>query len=95
MLKDRFKHLFVFLFLAAALLSVFVPFLHNHEPDLHEHEDCPAYVLAIVFSVAIVAIFFFSTISIPCQSVYTYIFPILFSAYLFIRPTRAPPNFSF
>jgi len=24
-----------------------VPFLHNHEPDLHDHADCPAFILSI------------------------------------------------
>ena len=95
MLSHRFKNLFVLLFLAAAALSVFVPFLHNHEADLVEHEDCPAYVLALVFSVAIITVFLFSLISNASPSLYTYAFQPLRSVCLFIRLTRAPPYLSF
>jgi len=29
------------------VLLIFAPFLHNHEPDLKIHDECPAHFLAI------------------------------------------------
>ncbi|MBD3374329.1 hypothetical protein GF406_04770 [candidate division KSB1 bacterium] len=37
------------------------PFLHNHEPDLLHHEDCPVFILETGFNllwVVFVAVFF-------------------------------------
>ena len=43
--------LFIFLLL---FLSVGHDFLHNHEPDLKYHHDCPAHQIFLIFSSAIV-----------------------------------------
>ena len=44
------KYIKIFL-IAGALLFLFqisaIPFIHNHNPDLVEHYDCPAYILHV------------------------------------------------
>lgn len=76
-------------------MSVFISYLHNHEADLLEHEDCIAYVLALVFSVALICIVVWIAISQPRFLQFSFAPRALVSIYLFIRPTRAPPVFSF
>ncbi len=54
------RHFYIIaLFFLLTLLSIATPYLHNHEADLREHEDCLAYMLGVIWSLGIVSIFLF------------------------------------
>lgn len=54
------------------LLSVVTPFLHNHQPDFSEHEDCPVHV----FEVGLSALVWFFLLWLPAIFYPATIFPI-------------------
>ncbi len=72
-------------------LPILTPFLHNHDADFAEHEDCPAHVVLLAFQaldlpdlfialLAVLVSLFFFTVS------YTHPFSDLITHFL-----RAPP----
>jgi len=38
-------------------LFVSMPFMHNHEPDLHAHDDCPSHLMFTFFTSVIISLF--------------------------------------
>jgi hypothetical protein len=73
------------------LLTLGQGLLHNHEPDLEHHHDCPAFEIYLIFSSVIVQYCLFFFVLICCA----FVAPIeYFSAYLFFaapHDPRAPP----
>ena len=93
MTKNRHTYI-VALFFLLVLLSVASPYLHNHEADLVEHEDCVAYMLSAIFSLGIIAVFLFISLF---NTEITHVHkrePFHYFSFCTTRPTRAPP-FSF
>lgn len=90
MMHNRtFKNFFLLLFCLAGLLSVLSPYLHNHAPDLQEHEDCIAFLLAIVFSLALIIVFFFQSFLGHSLSVHLRVTSIITIEHSSARLTRA------
>lgn len=67
------KFLLIAIALAFATLFVLIPVLHNHAPDLIDHQDCPSYLLAtnllapeLIFALALsIFLIFFHTVFFP------------------------------
>lgn len=83
--------LVVFLISMITLLTAGQQLLHNHEVDLQEHDDCPAFHLFILFSSTILCYYFLILV----LSFFTYlVFRNFLSFYFFLSPvyySRAPP----
>lgn len=79
------------LFFFLALLSVASPYLHNHEADLVEHEDCVAYLLGTIFSLGIIAVFLFISLYKIESELFHKSEPFRYFLLCSTRPTRAPP----
>lgn len=68
-------HLLYLLVFTLLFLSTGHEFMHNHEPDSHDHHDCPAYQIDFLLSSFVIIYFFFSAIitialSFPFQQIH-------------------------
>lgn len=76
------------------VLLIFAPFLHNHEPDLKIHDECPAHLLAISV-LALISVW-----AVDCKNIFGTSIPVLAETdqwhplqnpyYLYIN--KAPPS---
>ncbi len=82
------------LFFLLVLLSIATPYLHNHEADFNEHDDCVAYLLATIFSLGIISVFFFAAIFGYQNAIVFLVSQKLISSVFSPQTSRAPP-FSF
>jgi hypothetical protein len=79
------------LFFLLTLLSVASPYLHQHEADFHEHENCVAYLLSTIFSIGIIAAFLFLTFTVSFAVYFRLCDKLLSHGDTFQQTPRAPP----
>jgi len=87
-----------YLFYILSLLVVLLFFLssghdllHNHEPDLEDHHDCPAFQIYLLFSSAIVYYCAFCFIIGILTFVLLYQYNSVYSIFKYTFNSRAPP----
>lgn len=85
----------ILLFVLIGTMTIASPFLHNHSADFHEHEECPAFLITALLSIAI-TLFYVLTHTLVIQRQWQIVFEsgsLGSSSLLFLR--RGPPKNSF
>jgi len=80
--------------LAFGALFVLTPLLHNHAPDIIDHEDCPSYLLSMSLLAYVLII---SPVWILLHFIHSIIFPLFQLKSVSLYKTfsnRAPPTLS-
>jgi hypothetical protein len=93
MIKLKPKIFLVLSGLIFLLLFIGTPFLHNHEADLHVHQDCPAFLMELFLQSCLIYLFIICLTIFPSiENFYPeYIKIFLQSLLFFSARKRAPP----
>ncbi len=91
-MKQRQTKIGIFPVLVILGVLFAAPFLHNHEPDLLHHEDCPVFILETgfnLFLVMFIALFLgkicFGSVKLESDSLFAVVYSYHFSP-------RSPPE---